>query len=47
MQIDHQVAVGTDAVPNLLDRLDDEWDSRPRIEEGTAAPAATPTARPG
>ncbi len=50
VQIDHPVAVGADALADLLHRLDDQPDARSRIEH-RAAPAATPAAstatRPG
>ena len=43
VQIDHPVAVRPDAFADLLDRLDDQPDVRPRIED-RAAPAASATA---
>ena len=51
VQVDHPVAVGTDAFPNLRDGLDDQADARARVENGVAggpgqcSSAATPRAR--
>ena len=40
VHVDHPVALRTDAVADLLDRLNDQPDVRPRIERAAAAGVA-------
>ena len=47
VQVDHPVAVRADAFADLLDRLDDLRDARPRIEHRAAAAATAPPGLPG
>jgi hypothetical protein len=45
VQVDHPVAVQADAIADLLDRLNDHPDARPRVEHRAAAPGTAPIGR--